>query len=222
MPPPKSRSSKSRTIAARSAAARRADLAPGPDRLRRHRQGEIRLRRLPDCAAPSGRVAGARSGRCAGDQGKYWQMHDSLFTNAPAREAAQFTAQAKALGLDEAKFGGCLNGGVHAAAIRASVERMQQLGVGGTPLTLIGLTRAGCANESRELDLRRPALRRLQDGASTPRSRKPPASPMGRRAKASAAGAFRARTATTRSGRRTSLPSVQESCAAVRTRVRRP
>ena len=22
---------------------------------------------------------------CAGDQGKYWQMHDSLFTNAPAR-----------------------------------------------------------------------------------------------------------------------------------------
>jgi len=79
---------------------------------------------------------------CAGDQGKYWQMHDSLFTNAPAREVAQFTAQAKALGLDEAKFGNCMNGNVHAAAIRASVERMQQLGVGGTPLTLIGLTPA--------------------------------------------------------------------------------
>ena len=24
---------------------------------------------------------------CAGDQGKYWQMHDSLFTNPPARDA---------------------------------------------------------------------------------------------------------------------------------------
>jgi protein-disulfide isomerase len=79
---------------------------------------------------------------CAGDQGKYWQMHDSLFTNAPAREAAQFTTQAKTIGLDEAKFGSCLNGGVHAAAIRDSVARMQQLGVGGTPLTLIGLTPA--------------------------------------------------------------------------------
>jgi protein-disulfide isomerase len=79
---------------------------------------------------------------CAGDQGKYWQMHDSLFTNAPARDAAQLTAQAKTIGLDEAKFGSCLSGGVHAASIRDSIARMQQLGVGGTPLTLIGLTPA--------------------------------------------------------------------------------
>jgi protein-disulfide isomerase len=79
---------------------------------------------------------------CAGDQGKYWQMHDSLFTNAPAREIAQFTAQAKTLGLDEGKFGSCLTNGVHATAVRESVARMQQLGVGGTPLTLIGLTPA--------------------------------------------------------------------------------
>ena len=79
---------------------------------------------------------------CAGDQGKYWQMHNSLFTNPPARDAAQLTAQAKALGLDEAKFAACLSGQVHAPAIRDSVARMQQLGVGGTPLTLVGLTPA--------------------------------------------------------------------------------
>jgi len=79
---------------------------------------------------------------CAGDQGKYWQMHDSLFTNAPVRDAAQLTAQARTIGLDEAKFGSCLSGGVHAASIRNSIARMQQLGVGGTPLTLIGLTPA--------------------------------------------------------------------------------
>ncbi|MEN3339966.1 MAG: hypothetical protein V7647_3642 [Acidobacteriota bacterium] len=79
---------------------------------------------------------------CAGDQGKYWQMHDSLFTNPPARDASQLTAQAKSLGLDETKFGSCLSAGVHAPAIRDSVARMQQLGVGGTPLTLIGLTPA--------------------------------------------------------------------------------
>jgi protein-disulfide isomerase len=79
---------------------------------------------------------------CAGDQGKYWQMHNSLFTNPPARETAQLTAQAKTLGLDEAKFASCLTGQVHAPAIRDSIARMQQLGVGGTPLTLIGLTPA--------------------------------------------------------------------------------
>ena len=82
---------------------------------------------------------------CAGDQGKYWQMHDLLFTNSPAREASQLSTQASMLGLDMKKFDACLNsgnGGVHAAEIRASVARMQQLGVGGTPLVLIGLTPA--------------------------------------------------------------------------------
>jgi protein-disulfide isomerase len=82
---------------------------------------------------------------CAGDQGKYWPMHDSLFTNPPARDAAQLTAQAKTVGVDEGKFAACLGGGVHAAAIRESIARMQQLGVGGTPLTLIGLTPAAGA-----------------------------------------------------------------------------
>jgi protein-disulfide isomerase len=82
---------------------------------------------------------------CAGDQGKYWQMHDLLFTNAPAREASQLTANAGMLGVDTKKFESCLNdgkGGPHAAAIRASIARMQQLGVEGTPLVLIGLTPA--------------------------------------------------------------------------------
>ncbi len=80
---------------------------------------------------------------CAGDQGKYWQMHDLLFTNSPAREASQLITQANMLGLDMKKFEACLNngnGGAHAADIRASIARVQQLGVGGTPLVLIGLT----------------------------------------------------------------------------------
>lgn len=79
---------------------------------------------------------------CAGDQGKYWQMHDSLFANPPAREAAQLSAQAKAIGLDMAKFDACLGGGKHATPIRDSIMRMEELGVGGTPLTLIGMTPA--------------------------------------------------------------------------------
>jgi protein-disulfide isomerase len=77
---------------------------------------------------------------CAGDQGKYWQMHESLFATAPVRDAAQLTEKAKTIGLDVAKFSTCLSSGRHAAAIRTSIERMQQLGIGGTPLTLVGLT----------------------------------------------------------------------------------
>jgi len=82
---------------------------------------------------------------CAGDQGKYWQMHDLLFTNSPAREVSQLTANAGMLGVDTKKFEECMNGGTgskHAPAIRQSIARMQQLGVGGTPLVLVGLTPA--------------------------------------------------------------------------------
>ena len=49
-------------------------------------------------------------------------------------------------GAGRKKFAACLERrSAHAAAIRDSIARMQQLGVGGTPLTLIGLTpAAGC------------------------------------------------------------------------------
>ena len=82
---------------------------------------------------------------CAGDQGKYWQMHESLFATAPVKDVAQLTEKAKTIGLDVAKFSACLSSGRHGAAIRESVERMQQLGISGTPLTLIGITPASGA-----------------------------------------------------------------------------
>ena len=47
---------------------------------------------------------------CAGDQGKYWQMHDLLFTNSPARDVSQLAANAGMLGVDAKKFEDCMNG----------------------------------------------------------------------------------------------------------------
>ena len=79
---------------------------------------------------------------CAADQGKYWQMHQNLFAGSPVRDTAQLTEKAKAIGLDLPKFNTCLSSGRHAPAIRESIERMQNLGINGTPLTLVGLTPA--------------------------------------------------------------------------------
>jgi protein-disulfide isomerase len=79
---------------------------------------------------------------CAGDQGKYWEMHMSLFNNPVVKEDSGLVAQAKAIGTDVGAFQSCLSGGRHAAAVQASVARMEQLGISGTPLTVIGLTPA--------------------------------------------------------------------------------
>ncbi|HXG55796.1 MAG TPA: thioredoxin domain-containing protein [Vicinamibacterales bacterium] len=79
---------------------------------------------------------------CAGEQGKFWQMHASLFASAPAKDDAALTSQAQAAGANVATFKSCLSSGRHTAPVQASVSRMEQLGIGGTPMTLFGITPA--------------------------------------------------------------------------------
>jgi protein-disulfide isomerase len=77
---------------------------------------------------------------CAGEQGKYWEMHTALFANAPVKDAAGLTERAKSIGVDTGKFSSCLASGRTAPGIKASIATMERLGIGGTPATLIGLT----------------------------------------------------------------------------------
>jgi protein-disulfide isomerase len=89
--------------------------------------------------------AAARSheaANCAGEQGKYWEMHRSLFNNPVAKDDAALVAQAKAAGLDAARLQSCLTSGKFSASVQASVRRMEQLGIQGTPMVLIGRTPA--------------------------------------------------------------------------------
>jgi protein-disulfide isomerase len=83
---------------------------------------------------------------CAGDQGKYWEMHNKLFANPPPRDAGQLMpellSQAQTIGIDSGKFRTCLDGGRYATPVRDSVARMQQLGIDSTPTFLIGVTPA--------------------------------------------------------------------------------
>ncbi len=81
---------------------------------------------------------------CAGEQGKYWQMHDQLFTK-PTRDVNELVSQAASIGVDQGPFKSCLESGKYTAAIQQSVDRMRQLGVDSTPTFLIGPTPAGDA-----------------------------------------------------------------------------
>ncbi len=81
---------------------------------------------------------------CAGEQGKYWEMHAQLFAK-PTRDVAELTSQAAAVGLDPSRFRSCLDSGKYKAAIQQSVDRMRQLGVDSTPTFLVGETPSGDA-----------------------------------------------------------------------------
>jgi protein-disulfide isomerase len=79
---------------------------------------------------------------CAADQGKFWQMHMSLFNSPVAKDDAALEKQAQAVGLDLEQFKSCLASGRHAASIKDSVSRIEQLGINGTPMVLLGYTPA--------------------------------------------------------------------------------
>jgi protein-disulfide isomerase len=75
---------------------------------------------------------------CAGDQGKYWPMHDLLFANQRALTGADLTRHAQTVGLDLAAFGTCLSSGKMTAKVKKDLDAGSQVGVQGTPLFLLG------------------------------------------------------------------------------------
>ena len=82
----------------------------------------------------------AEAARCAGAQGKYWEMHARLFANQGALGLNDLPAHAEALGLDRAAFQPCLESGRYAEAIRKDLADGQQAGVTGTPSFFLGVT----------------------------------------------------------------------------------
>lgn len=80
----------------------------------------------------------AQAARCAGEQGKFWEMHHQLFANQTALEEKDFPTHAAALNLDEPKFQQCLAGDRYAAEIRQNVTDANNAGLTGTPSFLIG------------------------------------------------------------------------------------
>ena len=82
-------------------------------------------------------VKAAEAAHCAGEQGKYWEMHDRLFANQQALAVPQLKEHAAALNLDAAKFGTCLDSGQFTAAVTGDLQYGTQLGVTSTPTVYV-------------------------------------------------------------------------------------
>jgi protein-disulfide isomerase len=79
----------------------------------------------------------AEAAHCAGEQGKYWLLHDRLFDNQQQLQIPQLKAHAGAVGLDQAKFDQCLDSGKHAANVQADIDLGASMGVQSTPTIYI-------------------------------------------------------------------------------------
>jgi predicted DsbA family dithiol-disulfide isomerase len=110
---------------------------------------------------------------CAGDQGRFWEMHDRLWEAAGQLEPADLKEHAAALGLDPDDFGACLDSGRRAALVKKDTEAGARLGVSGTPAffingrPLIGAQPFEAFAEVIEEELAR-ARRTAADGSAAP------------------------------------------------------
>lgn len=75
----------------------------------------------------------AEAARCAGEQKKYWEMHDAMFANQRALEVPALKQTARAIGLEGSAFDQCLDSGKWAATVRAGFELGDSMGVNSTP-----------------------------------------------------------------------------------------
>jgi protein-disulfide isomerase len=80
----------------------------------------------------------AEAAACAGEQGKFWEMHDRLFANQHTID--QWKSHAEAVGLDVGKFEECLDGGRQAAQVRSDMAEAQKAGLSGTPGFFLAFT----------------------------------------------------------------------------------
>ena len=88
------------------------------------------------------------SAECAGDQGKYWEMHDMLFArqsqwSEKGGAVELFKGYAKSLSLNEATFAACLDGSKYASIAALNMADARKVGVSGTPTYFVNGTMVG-------------------------------------------------------------------------------
>jgi protein-disulfide isomerase len=101
-------------------------------------KGKLRLV-YRDYPLPSHSLApkAAEAAHCAGDQGKYWEMHGKLFAATPKLEVTDLKAYARELSLDTGRFDKCLDSGEKAATVTGHFKAGEEAGVRGTPAFFI-------------------------------------------------------------------------------------
>ena len=89
----------------------------------------------------------AEASHCADEQGKFWEMHDRLFSKGGPISDADIFRFAGQAGVDRNKFDQCLTSGKYKDAWKASQEEGARVGVTSTPSFFInGRMLVGAAN----------------------------------------------------------------------------
>jgi predicted DsbA family dithiol-disulfide isomerase len=80
----------------------------------------------------------AEASHCAREQGKFWEMHDSMLANQKTLDVPK--SYAESIGLDIEQFEACLNTDKYADEVREDMAVADKLGITGTPSFVLART----------------------------------------------------------------------------------
>jgi protein-disulfide isomerase len=112
--------------------------------------GKVRFynRDLPLDTVHPNAMRAAQAGRCANEQGKFWPLHDLMNGNPEQLDLPHILAFAQTAGLDPSLLKRCISSGKYTKAIQHDIREATRLGIGGTPVFVIGKsTPKGVAGE---------------------------------------------------------------------------
>ena len=98
---------------------------------------EYVFRHFPNERIHPGATFAARAAEAAGQQGKFWEMHDRLFDEPPPFGEARIREMARELGLDMARFERDLDAQATLARVEDDLDEARRNGVHGTPTIFV-------------------------------------------------------------------------------------
>jgi len=111
----------------------------------------------------------AEAAHCAGDQGKFWEYHDLLYSNQSRLDLASLKERAATAGIDSQRFQVCLDSGKFRTAVDGDLQSGTIAGVTGTPAFFInGVILTGAQPVSTFADIIESELKRAGSQKSQP------------------------------------------------------
>jgi protein-disulfide isomerase len=84
--------------------------------------------------------AAAHASRCAGEQNRFWEMHDTLISHADKLDPLAIAGYAQEVGLNMEQFSACVASNKYLPSIRADIAEANAAGILGTPTFVLGKT----------------------------------------------------------------------------------
>jgi len=121
--------------------------------------GKVRyvVRQFPLKAIHPKAVKASEASLCAGDQGKYWEMHDRIFKMTKSFEMEEWVRHAEGLDLEMSSFKDCLENGKNASNVERDLKEGTDLGMRGTPGFFFGRTDPNNPNKFKAVEMIRGA-----------------------------------------------------------------